>query len=463
MSNPVERSIIEYLMHPVLRDIGLGYMADYMFQTPRYALLVNILGQEHYKGLVPDPKSLVLDVYNEHKDDVSEEDLEVLSQIAIDAGHSYRELTKSELEQAIHHIEQFVKDRMIARGMDHIGTAGKDKSRARAGQELLQAALNFSISTDLFYDFSDPEFVKLAQENDFPPGGVIIKSHLSLINQSSTYKGYKFGDLIGYVAKPGVGKSTGMLDEGAYCIRQGFRTAHVCLGDMSEYDLFVMYLSYFAGVTRDEIITNGHEQYMTGEIKELFSRLRCRALPADTYDVYQLVSKINQLRRSFPFEMLIVDYDANIKGSRGVKMGGEADMYGEGGNTYANLKSYGKGRCVVIIGSQVKTGMWEMEILPMDCPAESSKKAHHLDTMITIGRNKIVPHLGTANIAKMRRGKAERQVRLHFDYAYARLREIPAAKYEEMKVAHGSRVDAAVEAAYFEPKSPELTEQVAQS
>src|SRR5690606_27111477 len=108
------------------------------------------------------------------------------------------------------------------------------------------------------------------------------------------------------------------------------------------------------------------------------------------------------------FDMVIIDYDANIKSQN------SDNMYGEGGNTYANLKSYGKGKCVVMIGSQAKTVYWDLEILPMDAPAESSKKAHHVDIMLTIGRNKICPHLGTINIAKMRRGQAERQMRLHF-------------------------------------------------
>src|SRR5690606_8984781 len=129
--------------------------------------------------------------------------------------------------------------------MEKIATAGSSSSQAHAGREVLSQALNFAISTDLFYDFSDPQMILEARNADFPAGGVVIKSHFSLVNKSSSIKGYKYGDLVAVVAKPGVGKSTGMVDEGAYAIQQGFRVCHLFLGDMSEYDGFVKYMSYW--------------------------------------------------------------------------------------------------------------------------------------------------------------------------------------------------------------------------
>lgn len=420
----VEQSILQMVMIPKVRHIAFGYLADWMFTSELSRAMHKTLKESKHQELAVDPRDHVLTLHNKHG--VSEEDCEIAFRLVVDAndrGDDYN------LENYIHHITEFIRERTLGRGVELMATASEKPGNKIRGQEYLQQALNFTISTDQFYDFSIDEKVTTAREMDFPPGGVIIKSHFGLVNKSSLYGGYKYGDLIAVMGRPGGGKSSTLVDEGAYAVYQGFKVCHVFLGDMSEYDAFLKYLSYWAGVTTNDILANGHEQYVTPEILAQFKRLRVKAFPADTYDIYQLLAKINQLRTVFEFDMLVVDYDANIKPATD-------NMYGEGGSTYANLKSYGQSKCVVLVGSQTKNAFWDHEVVPIEAPAESSKKAHHVDMLLGVGRNKVCPRLGTLNIAKMRRGESEVQTRLHLDYPATRMREISQEKYNEMMSAY---------------------------
>ena len=413
----VEQSILQMVMIPQVRDIALGHLQEWMFTSE---LCQNIHKAMNEPGTsrhsIPDPREFIMRLSSSHN--VSDDDCTLAYQLIVDV----QDRRDYDLEAYVSHITEFVRDRTLGRGVELIASGGSGRDKMR-GQEYLQHALNFSISTDQFYDFSDLTKIQAAKDADLPPGGSIIKSHYGLINKCSLYGGFKFGDLICYSGRPGGGKSTSMVDEGAFAIMQGFKVCHIFLGDMSEYDAFIKYLSYFTGATTNDIIANGYENYITPEIAAYFKRLRVKALPADQYNVYQVLAKANQLRAEFEFELLCIDYDANIKAS-----GGEG-MYGEGGNTYANLKSYGHNKCVVMVGSQIKNEFWDHEIVPLNALAESSKKQHHLDMLINIGRNKICPSIGTLNIAKMRRGISEIQSRLHLDYAMTRIKEISQDAY----------------------------------
>jgi replicative DNA helicase len=423
----VEQSVLQMVMVPAIRQIAFGYFQEWMFTSELSKAIYKTLKGTRQPDLPPDARDVVMTMHNDHG--VSEDDCAIAYQLILEAeerGKTYN------LENYVHHITEFIRDRTMGRGVELVATAAEKPGNKVRGQQLLQEALSFTISTDQFYDFSDLSEIVTAKEMDFPPGGVIIKSHFNLVNRCSLYKGYKYGDLIAFMGRPGGGKSTGLVDEGAYAVHQGFKVCHIFLGDMSEYDAFLKYLSYWTGATTNEIIANGHEQYLTPEIVDMFRRLRVKAFPADTFDIYQLMAKINQLRTVFGFDMVVVDYDANIKPSTD-------NMYGEGGSTYANLKSYGQNRCVVLVGSQTKNAFWDHEVVPIEAPAESSKKAHHVDMLIGIGRSKACPKVGTLNIPKMRRGESEVQVRLHLDYASTRLKEISQETYNQMVAEHQAK------------------------
>jgi hypothetical protein len=224
------------------------------------------------------------------------------------------------------------------------------------------------------------------------------------------------------------GKSSLLVTEGAHFAKLGYKVANFVLGDNSEYDMFLKYLCNWTGLEITEILKNGYEKYMTPEIKSYFQNVRVKAYPPDNLDVYQLLAKADQLHQKFPFHILIVDYDANIKESSGT-----GNSYVEGGLVYANLKGYGKGKCVVYSASQTKIGHWGEEMVLKHMANDSSKKQHHLDIMLGLGRSQDCPSVGTLNIAKMRRGRSDVHTRVHLDQGRGMIREIRSEEYDAIK------------------------------
>jgi hypothetical protein len=606
MSAHVEKSVLYYLLLPPVREAALTHCHDWMFAEPSYKALMVILKNPRFNGIIPATQDLILAGHNDHG--LEPEDLHRLAEVATEV-HDRPSvgMTTSEIEHAVHSLEGFIKDRLQARGTELIATATGPESK-RKGEVMWAQALNFTISTDTFLDFSDPDVVEQVRALDGVSTGAIIKSNFSLINKSALAGGYKYGDLVMVAAKPGGGKchakgaqilmrdgtlklvedvvpgdqlmgpdgaqrtvrslargrdqmwrvtpagappyvvnsahvlhlavnfkfftgqeltaretanlsvaefaampadqrknftlirrphgydmrkttfgvpdyrveqdrpellpiealepvgeddyygfevsadhlymtaegivhhnSTTMCAEGAYAIEQGFKVCHVFLGDMSGWDSYMKYLAYWCKIDVSEIENHpqGWRGFHTPEIARRFANLRVKPLPADVHDVYQVISKVNQIRQTHKFDMLIVDYDANIRAASG----GDGHMYNEGGNTYANLKSYSAGKCATLIGSQIKTDKWDQEIIPMEAAAESSKKPHHVDMMLTLGVNKAYREVGTLNIAKMRRGKSGVQSRIFFNYGMARPTEITPTRYQELINLHTSSQD----------------------
>ena len=233
-----------------------------------------------------------------------------------------------------------------------------------------------------------------------------------------------------FIVHHNCGKSTFLLTEAAEFIRSGHTVAHFVLGDMSEFDLFLKYLANFTDTDIEEILQSGWRSWYTDDIKALMQRLRVKALDPDTYDVYQIIAKAEQLRRKFPFDALIVDYDGNIKDTS------DGGSYVEGGVVYANLKGYARGRCAAFIASQTKIQYWGEELILKNYANDSSKKQHHLDLMVGLGANKECRSVGTLNLAKVRRGITDRRTRVEFMNGRGLIREIRQDRYEALIQRH---------------------------
>lgn len=423
----VDRTILQLLADPKVRMIAMPHVQDWMFDAGRDRALFKILSDDKFRGVVPDNRAVILTLHNTHK--LPRQDIEYVIEIL----EEIRNTPIERIDEVISAIQEFVQEKYIATGVETLAKSGDIVGRAR-GIENIKKAINVVISGDEFYDFSNPDHIKTAKDSDFPEGGIIIKSSFEVINRNSTYGGYKYGDLVMFTAAPGVGKSTSMINEGAFAIDQGFRVCHLFLGDMSEFDGFMMYMTKWSKVSSDRILRDGYDKYISDELTEKFSRLRIKAWPSDTYSVLDIVAKLSHLHDTFPFNLLIVDYDLNIKAM-------SDSMYEAGGSTYGILKGFGSGRCPVIIGSQTKPQFWETEILPMECAAESSKKQHHIDLGFGIGKNPVFRGVGTANIFKFRRGNTNVQVRLHLNYKQASIYEISQNIYDRLIHEHTERAN----------------------
>lgn len=418
MSSVIERSILNLIVNPEIRTIAAQYLEQWQFEDSWMFSFVSCIRKAEYTGVVPDLNAIILDLHSNYS--LSHDDCELAATVLLD----YTE--PKSIDNSIQHIQEWVKSAYINNGIEIIA-AGQDKNFKQKGIDSIKTAVSFQIAVDTFFDFSDPDDIRKAKDEDFPEGSHVIPSSFSLLNKALSYGGLKYGDLIAVAGGTGVGKSSTLVTEGAFHASNGYKVCHVVLGDLTEFDVFIKYLSNYAGVDTDVIIADGWEKYATEEFKQNFKNLRVRALAPDAFDVYQLLAKVDQLYQKFPFQVLIIDYDANIK-----EAGGSGNSYLEGGVIYANLKGYGKGRCVVYVGSQTKIAHWGEEFVQKAFMNDSSKKQHHLDVMIGIGKSKTCSEVGVLNLPKVRRGKSDVYSYVHFDNAKARVVEIRKEKYDQI-------------------------------
>lgn len=424
----VEVNVLQMLIDPRVRALVVHALEDWMFTDQVHQIMLETLKNPRFNDVTPDIRGFVVEVSS-----LSRLDRDETRQI-IDIFKNYS--PPDNPGEVVPAISEYIRDKMLARGIKGLAEGGATNKKRDQHVEMIKNAVAFELAEDEFIDFSDPERALEAKEDDYPEGGIIMKSAFKLINASATYGGFKYGDLAMYAAGPGVGKTTALLQESANMIDQGFRVAHVFLGDMSEFDGLLKMLSYWSGIEMKEILETGWESVYK-KYKHLFKNIRFKALDSDTFNVYQVVSKLKSLHDKFRFDWLVVDYDANIKDSSG-----NDNLYAAGGLTYANLKSFAKKRCAIGIGSQTKIASWANEMVMKTDAAESSKKQQHIDYMIGIGKNPDCKKVGTINLPKVRRGISDCYVRIELRNDITRLVEINEEKYNTILSVEKSRKDA---------------------
>lgn len=413
----IERSLISMYLDPKIRDAVRGYVEPWMWESPLYAEIVNILNLPEFNNVEPDEKLLHTLVVNSRVIETPNAYSEISSLIA-----SYKPITGEYFGIALRSFENFVQERLIRKGLDLIVSKGMSQ-----GIPIIKQACNVTIQPDEALDLSRYETISRLRLEEFPnlthrP----ILSAFRLVNVSSSYKGYKYGDLAMIVAAPGVGKTTAMICEGASALKQGFRVYHMYMGDMSAYDAATKYIASLRGSFVDEVIEDP-TKYLDQTTIERLSRLRVDAFPAFKYDAEQIVSRCRAIKRQFNYDMFILDYDSNVRLSQ------SESLYLENGYSYGLYKSLATSeKLVMIIGSQPKISYWDHEILPLDSAAESSRKQHVVDYVLTIGKRQGSSLLGTLHAAKVRRGQTGQISRLKRDYSICRLTEISQQKYDEI-------------------------------
>lgn len=422
MTSAVEYSVLNMFTHPEVRISCIGHIHSWMFDSSWVGQYIQCLGQPKYDGVVPPLNDVVIDLYNNFG--VSISDCELAANVLL--GYT----PPASFDDAISAIQGWIQQCHITQGVEIIASSNTPEYKQR-GLESIKTAVSFQLTADTFYDFSAEGVIEKAKEEDFPHGTRVIRSSFNIINKSSSYGGYKNGDLVMVAAESGVGKSTLMCCEGAHFMRDDLRVAYLALGDMTEYDLFIKFMANYLNIESQVIVEEGWQQFVTPEIKEWFKNLRVRAFAPDTLDVHQLLSKANQLYKKFPFHVLMVDYDANIR-----SINGGDNSYLEGGQTYANLKGYGKGQCVVFTASQTKIQYWGEEVIRKNYANDSSKKQHHVDFMIGLGKHKECDKVGTLNLPKVRRGMTDLYCPVALDNGRGIIREIRREEYDHIIYAH---------------------------
>lgn len=299
--------------------------------------------------------------------------------------------------------------------------------------EKLAEGLDFTLEKSFSFRLSDtkslPSVRKKAVGSD--DGSLIIKSFVEPINNALMFKGYKPGDVVCVVAAPGSGKTMYMVNEGANAAMQDFNVLHLFLGDMSEYDGFIRYASKYTQIPQDKIVGMTVDEQCDlirkFNIQSYFSHIVVSSYAAGEITVDEMIQEVYRLQSEnhMHFDLINVDYADNLVPE-------DDSMYTSGGKIYNKLSYLAfTNRSVVIVGSQPKQEYWESEIIPKNGAAESSKKQHVIDLMLTLGKVNKTATIGSIFLAKVRRGQEGKIIRFKTHFERASFDIISEKEYSE--------------------------------
>jgi hypothetical protein len=437
----LEPLVSEILLDPQVRSQCSSYVESWMFTKKVYQYLVEAVLSKDFVGRFIEFKVLKLHMQVRYPDLVTYDWVIIESLVS-----NFKKISDGDILSVTNTISVFVRDRLHQKGIDLYVKGLKSEA-----EPYLLKATTFRISVDPFINPLEEGILDKLKAQDMPPGGKVIKSSMGLVNNVLLYGGYKNGDLIMVCGRPKVGKTVLMVQEGASATNQGFNVAHMFFGDQTNFDGITKYMSCITGDNMNSVIQD-YNIYKK-RCERWLEHLRIASFPAMGVDCYEVISYLEKLKRTFDFNMIVLDYDLNIR--QPTEMG----MYEAGGVLYSVTKGMGTNfGCPVMIGSQPKINFWQDEILPMEAAAESSRKQHAVDVMITIGRNAKYPKIGTVNIPLVRRGASNQFSRVIFEDTRTRITDISPYEYEKLfqenksRAAEASSGDVSLEGQKFEDK-----------
>lgn len=232
------------------------------------------------------------------------------------------------------------------------------------------------------------------------------------------------------------GKTSYLVNEGAYAAQQGFDVLHVFLGDMVGYDGFVRYTSNISGINQDDIAAMSLEEQdklvmnINNTFCNVLSRINILSYGSGEITVDALIENIqkDQDRHGKSFDCIIIDYADNF-------LKDNSNLYAEGGYIYDRMALFSRlNSSVILVASQPKIGYWNEEIIPLEGASESSKKQHVVDLLMTfnlVARGKA--NIGTFYIPKVRRGISGRFIRVETHWENCKIEEISENEYQLKK------------------------------
>jgi len=278
---------------------------------------------------------------------------------------------------------------------------------------------------------------RFSEEDDFlramelaSCGGKAVPSTCALITESLDDDGYTPGSVNLVVAPPGVTKSTFLCSEAVAFIKNGLNVLHYTIGDLSAFDVWKKYTANYLKTNLNHVKIHAAELNADKRVKDMFSHQVSRVVGAYSLtvdDIHDDAMRVRDMDK-FDYQVIIVDYDGNIKSAK------SDSMYLDGGYTYGILEKLSREtNSIVLSASQPKIDFWNKEIIPLEAAAESSKKQHAIDTMITFSNpNKQIP-VGMVHLPKVRRGITGLSRHVLYLNGYATVVELKADKRKEIE------------------------------
>jgi hypothetical protein len=436
----LESLIAEVLLDSKVRDSCGIYIHPWMFVHKIYQYFVESLLSPKFTGRNIDKKVLQLYMKQTYPDLLSP-DWAVLDSIV----DNFDPISDEDIDAVTNIVSTFIKDRYLQKGLDLSA-----KGMTVEAQPYLLESITFKIVQNPFVNPNEEGILDRLKEKDMPPGGKVIKSSLGLVNSVAQYGGYKNGDLIMVCLAPKSGKTTLMIQETAAAAAQRFNSAHVFIGDYTEFDGICKLLSCITGALISDVIKN-YNDYKK-QCENYLDHIRVASFPAYALDTYETIAHLKKLKKQFDFSFSVIDYDTNIRPPN------DSSMYQTGGLMYSAFKGFAT-ECssTVVIGCQPKIQFWKDEILSSEAPSESSRKQHVVDFMILGGRNPKCREVGTIHMPMVRRGVSGEMSKVRFDDWHSRIEDITPQEYDRILLEAQSKKpqasgDVVLEGVRFEDK-----------
>lgn len=324
----------------------------------------------------------------------------------------------------------YVKDKILEFGRDQklkdavissakvLETGGDLESIRR----MINNAIDLGGDYDLGMDFNQilmeiPEHVR--QSARFDPAQ-IIKTGFPTLDNSLLAKGTAPGDLAVVIGPPGRGKTTFLINIMANAIINNVNSMYIPIGDMVEADIALRLSARLSGIPQEEILGNSsvyvkNMSQLLSEFKLGTSKIKAfRATSVTMGNVRSFLSRVTSVT-GFKPKLLILDYIDNLL------IDHRLGTYESLGSVYNELsKLAGEMEAVIWTASQPKVGDWDSKQILLSAFAESSKKAHVADLVVTLSNKPPALY-----IAKSRRGKDDITIPLRIDKERMIIKEDP--------------------------------------
>lgn len=187
----------------------------------------------------------------------------------------------------------------------------------------------------------------------------------------------------------GIGKSSMLVNLGAQAIIAGHPVIHVSIGELERDDLFLRYATRLSGIESTDIINGTAPNYknlMLEYVERYNPRIFAEYFPPRTRiaAIRSYVSRCKYLMGEDPV-LLIIDSASDLAASRRFQ---SSESYEELGEVYTELKSLAHDFDVAVwTDSQTNRLAKRMDTADYDVIADSMKKAHKADVILSVNQN----------------------------------------------------------------------------
>lgn len=291
---------------------------------------------------------------------------------------------------------------------------------------------NYKIKNIKKYYFNEPKVTRITRlklESKIPVYGIVNagKNHNYAIKLNQ-----KRGIFVS-----NTGKTSFLINEGAFAAQQGKEVLHVYLGDMITQDSNIRYMSCITGLLQNDIARMKIEEYeklaenVERQYPGVLSRINCMCFATGDITVNELLETIkkDQIKTGKHYDFINIDYADNFQKTMNLN-----NTYQEAGYIYERLAWFGRtNHSVMMVASQPKLTYWSEEIIPMEGAAESSKKQHTADCILTMNRAAKGLTFGTIFVAKMRRGTTGSILRYQSHWERCKIVGIEEETYKNLR------------------------------